>query len=54
MEGFMYRYHPRTERAIELADEELEDVCSATAAFKFPLFGAPTTFASRPNWPAAV
>ncbi|MWV41445.1 Gfo/Idh/MocA family oxidoreductase [Natrialba sp. INN-245] len=41
MEGFMYRYHPRTERAIELADEELEDVCSATAAFKFPLFGAP-------------
>lgn len=40
-EGFMYRYHPRTERAIELAREELEDVRSVTAAFKFPLFGRP-------------
>ncbi|WP_436346478.1 Gfo/Idh/MocA family protein [Natronorubrum sp. FCH18a] len=41
MEGFMYRYHPRTERAIELARDELGDVRSATAAFKFPLFGRP-------------
>lgn len=37
MEGFMYRYHPRTERAVELAREELEDVHSVSATFKFPL-----------------
>ncbi|MFC6718399.1 Gfo/Idh/MocA family protein [Natrialbaceae archaeon GCM10025810] len=41
MEAFMYRYHPRTERAIELAREELEDVRSVDAAFKFPLFDRP-------------
>ncbi|WP_121743993.1 Gfo/Idh/MocA family protein [Natronorubrum halophilum] len=41
MEAFMYRYHPRTERAIELAREELEDIRSVTSAFKFPLFGRP-------------
>ncbi|WP_122089495.1 Gfo/Idh/MocA family protein [Halalkalicoccus subterraneus] len=37
MEGFMYRYHPRTERAVELAREELEGVHSMSATFKFPL-----------------
>lgn len=37
MEGFMYRYHPRTERAVELAREELEGVHSVSATFKFPL-----------------
>ncbi|MCL7417552.1 MAG: Gfo/Idh/MocA family oxidoreductase [Halalkalicoccus sp.] len=37
MEGFMYRYHPRTERAVELAHEELEGVHSVSATFKFPL-----------------
>ena len=37
MEGFMYRYHPRTERAAEIAREELEDVHSVSATFKFPL-----------------
>lgn len=37
MEGFMYRYHPRTERAVELAQEELEGVHSVSATFKFPL-----------------
>ena len=41
MEAFMYRYHPRTERALEIAREELEDVRSVTAAFKFPLFDRP-------------
>ncbi|MDL5362646.1 Gfo/Idh/MocA family protein [Halalkalicoccus sp. NIPERK01] len=37
MEGFMYRYHPRTERAVGLAREELEGVHSVSATFKFPL-----------------
>ncbi len=37
MEGFMYRYHPRTERAVELAREELDGVHSVSATFKFPL-----------------
>lgn len=37
MEGFMYRYHPRTERAVALAHEELEGVHSVSATFKFPL-----------------
>ncbi|WP_247003225.1 Gfo/Idh/MocA family protein [Halosolutus gelatinilyticus] len=41
MEAFMYRYHPRTERAIALAREELDAVRSVTAAFKFPLFDRP-------------
>ncbi|KYH26389.1 D-xylose 1-dehydrogenase (NADP(+)) 2 [Halalkalicoccus paucihalophilus] len=37
MEGFMYRYHPRTERAVELARGELKGVHSVSATFKFPL-----------------
>jgi len=37
MEGFMYRYHPRTERAAELVDEELSGVHSVNASFKFRL-----------------
>jgi len=37
MEAFMYRYHPRTERAHELAREELEEVHWVDATFKFPL-----------------
>jgi predicted dehydrogenase len=37
MEAFMYRYHPRTERAFDLARDELEDVRSVTATFKFRL-----------------
>ena len=41
VEAFMYRYHPRTERAIELARTELEDVRAVDAAFKFPLFDRP-------------
>ncbi|MEY7850263.1 Gfo/Idh/MocA family protein [Natrarchaeobius sp. A-rgal3] len=49
MEAFMYRYHPRTERAVELADEELEGVCSATASFKFPLFDQPGDIRLSPD-----
>jgi predicted dehydrogenase len=37
MEAFMYRFHPRTERAREIADEVLGDVRSVDATFKFRL-----------------
>ncbi|MFC7081884.1 Gfo/Idh/MocA family protein [Halorussus caseinilyticus] len=37
MEAFMYRYHPRTERAVEIVREELGDVRSVKAAFQFPM-----------------
>jgi len=49
MEAFMYRFHPRTERAIELAAERLEDVRSVSAAFKFPLFGDPDDIRLDPD-----
>jgi len=41
MEGFMYRYHPRTERALELAERALSDVRTVTATFRFPLYDRP-------------
>ena len=41
MEAFMYRYHPRTERAIALAATELDDVRTVTATFRFPLYDRP-------------
>ena len=41
MEAFMYRYHPRTERAAELVERELEAVHSVEATFKFRLDGRP-------------
>lgn len=41
MEGYMYRYHPRTERAIALARDALDSIRSVTATFKFPLYGRP-------------
>jgi predicted dehydrogenase len=41
LEGFMYRYHPRTERAVELVEAELEDVHAVNASFKFRLDGRP-------------
>jgi len=41
MEAFMYRYHPRTERAAQLAREELGEIRSVNASFKFPLYGRP-------------
>ncbi len=40
MEAFMYRYHPRTERALELARRELDGVHWVSSTFKFPLVGA--------------
>jgi len=41
MEGFMYRYHPRTERAAELVEKALDGVHAVTASFKFRLDGTP-------------
>jgi predicted dehydrogenase len=41
MEAFMYRYHPRTERAVELAATALDDVRTVTATFRFPLYDRP-------------
>lgn len=41
MEGYMYRYHPRTERAVELAETALDEVRSVTATFRFPLYDRP-------------
>ncbi|WP_312909481.1 Gfo/Idh/MocA family protein [Natronosalvus caseinilyticus] len=49
MEAFMYRYHPRTERAIELAREALEDVRSVTASFTFSLRGDPDDVRLNPD-----
>ena len=37
MEAFMYRYHPRTERALAVADADLGDVEHVHAAFNFSL-----------------
>ncbi|WP_128477001.1 Gfo/Idh/MocA family protein [Halorussus pelagicus] len=37
MEAFMYRYHPRTERAVAVVREELGDVRSVNATFQFPM-----------------
>ena len=41
LEAFMYRYHPRTERVVELAATELDDVRTVTATFRFPLYDRP-------------
>ncbi|ELZ86914.1 glucose-fructose oxidoreductase [Haloferax gibbonsii ATCC 33959] len=37
MEGLMYAYHPRTERALELVSEYLSEISSVTARFSFHL-----------------
>ncbi|SDJ19711.1 Predicted dehydrogenase [Halovenus aranensis] len=37
MEAFMYRYHPRTERAVEIADTYLGEIRRVDAQFHFPL-----------------
>ena len=41
MEGFMYRFHPRTKRATEIVDEELDTVHAVDASFKFALRDRP-------------
>lgn len=37
MEAFMYRYHPRTERAVEIAQEHLGEIRRVDAQFHFEL-----------------
>jgi predicted dehydrogenase len=37
MEAFMYRFHPRTERAAELAEQRLENVHTVTSEFAFSM-----------------
>jgi xylose dehydrogenase (NAD/NADP) len=49
MEGTMYRYHPRTERAAELVEEELEGVHAVNASFKFRLEGQPDDVRLNPS-----
>lgn len=49
MEAFMYRFHPRTERVIELAAERLDDVRSVSASFKFALSGDPDDIRLDPD-----
>ncbi|WP_435098520.1 Gfo/Idh/MocA family protein [Halorubrum sp. N11] len=49
MEGFMYRYHPRTERVLELVERELADVRTVTATFRFPLYGRPNDVRLDPD-----
>ncbi|MDY6765241.1 MAG: Gfo/Idh/MocA family oxidoreductase [Halobacteria archaeon] len=49
MEAFMYRYHPRTERAAEIAENELEDIRSVKASFQFPLRGRPNDIRLNPD-----
>lgn len=41
MEAFMWRYHPRTERAVEIVAEEFDDVREIEARFAFPLRDRP-------------
>jgi len=49
MEAFMYRYHPRTERAVEIVREELGEVRSVSATFQFPLRGRPEDIRLNPD-----
>jgi len=49
MEGFMYRYHPRTERAVELVESELDGVHAVNASFKFRLDGRPDDVRLNPS-----
>jgi len=37
MEAFMYQFHPRTQRAREIVEEELGEIHTVDASFKFPL-----------------
>lgn len=49
MEGFMYLYHPRTRRALEIADEQFGTIRSVTASFKFSLTGRPDDIRLSPD-----
>lgn len=49
MEAFMYRYHPRTERVVEIIDEELDEIRGMQATFQFPLRGRPDDVRLNPD-----
>ena len=49
LEGYMYRYHPRTERALALAADELKDIRSITATFRYPLYDQPNNVRLDPD-----
>ncbi|GGL59707.1 Gfo/Idh/MocA family protein [Halocalculus aciditolerans] len=49
MEAFMYRHHPRTERAVEIAAEELGEIHSVNATFTFNLGGRPDDIRLDPD-----
>jgi predicted dehydrogenase len=49
MEGFMYRYHPRTERVLELVERELADVRTVSSTFRFPLYDRPNDVRLDPD-----
>lgn len=49
MEGFMYRFHPRTERAVEIVREELDGVHAVDASFKFALRNRPNDIRLDPE-----
>ncbi|WP_435358173.1 Gfo/Idh/MocA family protein [Haloarchaeobius sp. DFWS5] len=49
MEAFMYRYHPRTERAIQVVEEELDTVRGASATFQFSLRDRPDDIRLDPD-----
>jgi len=49
MEAFMYRYHPRTRRAREVVETELDEIRGAFATFQFPLRGRPDDIRLDPD-----
>jgi xylose dehydrogenase (NAD/NADP) len=49
MEAFMYRYHPRTERVVEIVEEELDEIRSMQATFQFPLRDRPDDIRLNPD-----
>ncbi|WP_232685850.1 Gfo/Idh/MocA family protein [Halobacterium zhouii] len=48
-EAFMYLYHPRTQRALEVARTELGDVRHVNAAFNYTLSGRPDDVRLNPE-----
>jgi len=49
MEAFMYRFHPRTERAAEIVSEDFSNVRSGSARFTFSLRGNPDDIRLDPD-----
>ena len=49
MEAFMYRYHPRTERVVEIVESKLEKIRGMQATFQFPLRGRPDDIRLNPD-----